>query len=397
MRSRGADYCIITLVHGTFARDAAWTRAGSPLREALSAALGRNVDFHVFAWSGRNSHRMRLKAGLELEADLARMIHDQPDCKHFVVAHSHGGNVTLYALRNPTLQEKVAGIVTLGTPFICCEDRDLEAIDDVLAFASVPVFLAGLVLLSMGAVGVWNLPPVLRFLVFVPLAVALWICFIMTVFLFDRLLENFLSRINSRILRHQAKTRTELQPPAVETPMLCIQMVADEAKLALAGIARIGDVPFRMASPIQRIITWNGHIFIALSMLLLVPYMLSHGHYVYLLVFRLYVYPWLLLSIVFVLLPWIAPWFPKVRHVAFGAESVAQTLFTRIGVREVPPKGGEHATVTAYAPASMPRTSAAPLEWIRRLASLRHSTVYENPNVLRDVGEWIRQRARAAS
>src|SRR5688572_33060066 len=46
---------VVTLVHGTWSRQAAWTLPGSPLRRTLSHAAAEPVVFQRFAWSGRNS------------------------------------------------------------------------------------------------------------------------------------------------------------------------------------------------------------------------------------------------------------------------------------------------------------------------------------------------------
>lgn len=48
-----------------------------------------------------------------------------PSQDHFIVAHSHGGNVVLYALRDQTVADSVRGVVCLSTPFIHCRERDL--------------------------------------------------------------------------------------------------------------------------------------------------------------------------------------------------------------------------------------------------------------------------------
>jgi alpha-beta hydrolase superfamily lysophospholipase len=115
---------VVTLVHGTWADTRGWVAPGSFLRRELDRRLD-HLTFRAFAWSGRNTHAARTEAG----ASLAQFIRDghvrYPDAHHFVVAHSHGGNVALYAMRDPAARDAVTGIVTLGTPFIYTRCRDV--------------------------------------------------------------------------------------------------------------------------------------------------------------------------------------------------------------------------------------------------------------------------------
>jgi alpha-beta hydrolase superfamily lysophospholipase len=93
-------------VHGTFAPDAHWTKDGSLIRRVIAERLARDafaVEFDVFRWPGRlhrkpnNSHKDRFRAGRELAARLADRIDRGPFTPHFIVAHSHGGNVAMPA------------------------------------------------------------------------------------------------------------------------------------------------------------------------------------------------------------------------------------------------------------------------------------------------------------
>lgn len=112
---------VATLVHGTFAKGAPWTKDGSILRQQIAAELGRqekDVIFDVFEWSGRNTHKARIKAGCQLAHHIRKLKKRYPMAGHFIVAHSHGGNVALFAHKHLEDQQHVRGIATLGTPFI---------------------------------------------------------------------------------------------------------------------------------------------------------------------------------------------------------------------------------------------------------------------------------------
>jgi hypothetical protein len=122
-QTAGAQYDALVIVHGTFAKDAAWTQAGTPLVTRLTDEL--KLPVIRFGWSGINSHTARIAAG----GDLAEFISDLRSAGHksiCIVAHSHGGNVVLYALRSQLVQETVRGILFLGTPFLWILSRPVE-------------------------------------------------------------------------------------------------------------------------------------------------------------------------------------------------------------------------------------------------------------------------------
>ena len=89
---------VITLVHGTWARHAMWTVPGSPLCATLSGAAGGPVTFQRFVWSGKNSISARRRAVNGLIAHLQHLIVQWPQSRHYIVAHSHGGNIAFQGL-----------------------------------------------------------------------------------------------------------------------------------------------------------------------------------------------------------------------------------------------------------------------------------------------------------
>lgn len=124
---------VVTLVHGTFAKGAPWTRDGSILRKQIAAALAderQDVVFGTFDWSGRNTHRARIKAGYELADHIRKLRATCPDHKHFIVAHSHGGNVALLAHKHLPADLHATGIATLGTPFLYARMEGLDGLDE---------------------------------------------------------------------------------------------------------------------------------------------------------------------------------------------------------------------------------------------------------------------------
>lgn len=115
----------ITLIHGTGARGAPWTQDHSRLANALKAELDGAVTIERCDWSGWNTAGAREAGAGRLVAHLLAQGHKPLTERRFVVAHSHGGNIALYALRDPAAAAVVDGVVTLATPFLVARRRDL--------------------------------------------------------------------------------------------------------------------------------------------------------------------------------------------------------------------------------------------------------------------------------
>jgi len=130
---------IVTIVvHGTFAAHETWWRLGSGnqtfadrLEQALNEEgmsetvwhpiLRAGLSYDDFSWSGENTHHARLAAGRKLAQsldDLAQRLKASTGAPLFVnlVAHSHGGNVALEAIRHVGDAVRVRRLVCLGTP-----------------------------------------------------------------------------------------------------------------------------------------------------------------------------------------------------------------------------------------------------------------------------------------
>jgi hypothetical protein len=112
---------VITLVHGTFAKNAAWCKLDSPLCLAISKALAQDVIFVPFVWSGRNSFQDRLLATDDLVNHFLKLRTCYPNSKHSAIAHSHGGNILVNALSR--IPDGVDSAVCLATPFLVIQPR----------------------------------------------------------------------------------------------------------------------------------------------------------------------------------------------------------------------------------------------------------------------------------
>lgn len=138
---------IITLVHGTFATCAPWTREG-PLWDELDKlsdpeepqGKSSSTLFQRFCWSGGNSHTDRLNAGAALQEQLDALAVKFPNAHKHVIGHSHGGNVMLYATKDPAVAKNVNSMVTMSTPFITVRRRKLPKL---VLFGILAIALAG--------------------------------------------------------------------------------------------------------------------------------------------------------------------------------------------------------------------------------------------------------------
>lgn len=115
---------VIVTVHGT--NDAhpdddgsRWWQRGSNFTQHLVYRLWErgvaNAEILPLHWSGMNSDYDRLKGAEQLARALKAL--DKAGRPHAVIAHSHGGNVTVEGLTHAGRSEHRGGIVSFGTPF----------------------------------------------------------------------------------------------------------------------------------------------------------------------------------------------------------------------------------------------------------------------------------------
>ena len=142
------DVTHITLVHGTFAPGADWTQPGSLLRNKITEEFEGRVEFHGdFRWRGLPSHIDRHAAGKRFRSYMLDLTARHPG-RHFIIGHSHGGLVSLYAVRDQELAKRIDGVISLSTPYLIARPRELSVVGWIafffgcLAFIGVPAILA---------------------------------------------------------------------------------------------------------------------------------------------------------------------------------------------------------------------------------------------------------------
>jgi|ERR1022692_679706 pimeloyl-ACP methyl ester carboxylesterase len=147
----------ITLVYGTFRDQRIWD---SRFLETLERALGGSVVFDKgYSWTGKNSQDVRVEAGHSLQKYILALMKAQPHAEHFVIGHSHGGNIALYAIGSdlaPTftgdnllIKGKVSGVICLGTPFLDVRPRRAWPTAGLILLSLVAAIAAPLLYLAL--------------------------------------------------------------------------------------------------------------------------------------------------------------------------------------------------------------------------------------------------------
>lgn len=112
---------------------------------------GVHATVAPFRWSGRNSVAARQTAATALLKHIDHLRSSQPEAALHVVAHSHGGSVFAYALKErPALRERIDGFVALATPWI-----DVAPCDYGPALRTM---LARVLLYAVFAICLWAVP-----------------------------------------------------------------------------------------------------------------------------------------------------------------------------------------------------------------------------------------------
>jgi len=203
---------VITLVHGTWARKATWIQPNSVLAKALHERLGQDIKIFQLIWSGRNSPAARSVASERLKKKIALRLNDHPTARHYIVCHSHGGNIALGAVAGNELENKIDGIVCLATPFLLARERDFGINPAIILGSAIVV---AVLILTLGVGAVW------------PSVWANW----NVVWLFQIVMFVFAFFLAYSWLRFAHKLRKELTPAQVGDPsrFLIIRSPADEA------------------------------------------------------------------------------------------------------------------------------------------------------------------------
>lgn len=221
--------------------EAKWTQSDSAFCQELASRLNHDVRFEPYSWQGTNSNLARLNAGHGLAETMRNRIRKYPSSKHLIVAHSHGGNVALYALGWLSEAERgsITGLVTLATPFIHVQKRDVDQVRSSLSTC------------TWGGVIAWLLVALVLFLfnAYVePLGTFSSRVLILAVVIAVLGLATLLILARYRISAwRQAANYCEQQIAAIAPPnisVLCIRANRDEASIWVRAVEWVGDQVF---------------------------------------------------------------------------------------------------------------------------------------------------------
>ncbi|WP_426536938.1 hypothetical protein [Bradyrhizobium sp. McL0615] len=116
--SSGAEV-VVTFVHGTFTPGGGALSTNSALAHALRQKLaGKRMEIRTIQWTGWNTLTSRRHGASILIKHIRRIRRGQPYAKHFIVAHSHGGNVALDAVQSGMTSRAISGMVSISTPYL---------------------------------------------------------------------------------------------------------------------------------------------------------------------------------------------------------------------------------------------------------------------------------------
>ena len=209
------------LIHGTFARNAEWTRPRSFLRNSLYSQFKQELKIEAFEWSGDNSLTGRAQAADALRNHLRRTLVKYPNARQYVIAHSHGGNVALQAVAAPELNR--IRIACLSTPFFAIRERNW----------------GDLVFNSMGAAVLIAVALASYVLSVVPIPISVGVMIVpIVVYMLSRLVQAGLHRLTGRAAQLRGIMTVDTEP--LKGRLYILRSPADEAATTLVGLQFIG-------------------------------------------------------------------------------------------------------------------------------------------------------------
>jgi hypothetical protein len=114
----------------TTGKELPWFLKGSSFHVTVAALAGRPLEWVPFTWNGKNSFKARRLAAKALSQQLNDWFESEPEAEHVVIAHSHGGSISVAAARmlDGHCRNHLSKIITLATPFAEARpsERDLR-------------------------------------------------------------------------------------------------------------------------------------------------------------------------------------------------------------------------------------------------------------------------------
>lgn len=374
---------IIVLIHGTYAANAEWVGEGSAFSSALRTEFPGAV-IKKFAWDGNNDHFERIASGRALAKKVEGWV--TGDATHqrtvFLIGHSHGGNVALYASGVYSVRRALAGTVFLGTPFLETHPRNVRVMARGIAAAlTILIFFPILIALPLALWFEENLGSLGAIIAMMTIPISI-IGFAMRSWrsrfygwVRDVLEERLIAAKKEALDRHRLE-----YPPC---PSFVGTVLFDEAAVFLRALDAFTHAPWAIIS--AAMITLLGG-FAGLGAAVAASFVLD-STLVELGAWETVLAALGTVTIVALLLPLpVAVLTTAVRtnKMAFGGESLLTVSTVRIRPRVWP--------TWSDAPHSVRKRWRLPIHhyFRNRKFSLRHSFFYDDPVVIRDVVAWLR-------
>lgn len=388
----------IFLVHGTFARDAAWTKANSTISKLLykrGVEDGYDVVIKEFIWTGDNSHVARLTAARSLAEKLREETSNNTNV--YLICHSHGGTVARKAIDLLEERECPKSVVTFGTPFINFEKKNTYIAYVCAKFLGL-IFSLGIPLIILITTYLFPLFEPLDFSEnkLFPLIIA-FIPFVLLFPLFFKFPNVFRKKLEKSAEALGENYHSDDRNPV---PFYCFVTVFDEAGLVLKAWSLITN--FFISIQLAMILSLLFFGLVALGLFFLPLLAPDYFRYVYFALFptldgniifkegsdgvetwaqvmlfvNLGVFSVLML---FFLLAWplslITPWLLRRQKFAFGEEGIFGNIAMNIYVSALPHLNAS--IIRKYFP------------WKNLSGKLRHSAFYEDSDTLDEAYQLI--------
>jgi len=174
---------------------------------------------------------------------LQQHILDSPTTdKHFLVAHSHGGNVAMYALQDPAVAARVDGLICMATPFLYPRKRPLSILALTLSWGimltGVMQFIWTSEMLLRGGLAWLGALCLVLFSIIVPAALTWLVAY-----------ERYQYRVKNDSRLSNLINKLSYQSPNI--PILLIRASGDEASGLLRGaqfLNWLGGIGMRLGS-----------------------------------------------------------------------------------------------------------------------------------------------------
>lgn len=405
---------VVTLVHGTFANESAsWMQNQSELRRVIEAEYKDRVVVKTFGWSGGNSHEARLEAADKLTEVLKNTFQQFPDERHFVIAHSHGGNITLYAARDETVRFRLSGALFIATPFIHCKKRDvLQTVGFLINTATVVTLL--LILFAVwksGVLSYLSLEGVRLFMRLTKLPkIGRWIAALLSIPLIILMLpvyfvrESMVNKMSGWGETSQSSTVNKIATCNVDElpfPVYCAIAMRDEARLGLKLLRWLSAIPHYFWMPITQGLILGGLITFGILFFMLAPSPVSSDATLWTYVQGLKMilfYTLALYAAVFVIMLCL-PIFIRSHRLGFGTESIVDNLFTDIFVESLPQHSKSQIKTKSFFEIAIPENLLSK-EYLIEGKGLKHSLIYSDGNFMKDLKalvEWAIEKEEGNS